>query len=821
MILRDTGVCLLLFIAGIFMPTTAFCGYLVDHSSGFPNVSYYYVNGEVDSAYAECERFRAAHEHPLAPPQSECKNFPTGANATGFATRTFCTTVKFLWGQWQCDPTVGIKHAVFVANLCATGSGYSQVANGCVPIVLDWKDSPQHCPKIGQPISPLQGSKYLSQDLGISIDNLALRIIYNTRSLQAITPSNPSEPSANFKNSIKRDSVLGAGWGINSHATIQWSTQSAAIDSGDGYLQFFSVTSSGLKPSLKTDPTSPCGQYCNEYIHRPTEGAYEAYNVSLGEERYAIRAKVFSNGRSLNYFYSTSSTPSSVAPGPNLLLRVVDTFGRTISFTYQKIGADIRLASIMGPDGGKVLLGYDSTAQLISITRPDMSVRSFLYEQEALPGFLTGVVDENGGRYASYSYDESTGNAISTMLGDGKSRFSVGYQSGPKWESSDVYDPAASVIRRTIALKPPEGVLVTYPSGRVETPISATADGVLKLGLQTQAPGAGCAASSAESGYDANGFLSWTESLRKYRTCFSYDSASKLENIRVEGLPSNTDCSGVLAPNSPLPAGARKITTERDSRSGLATRIFEPKKVTTLVYNSKRDPLGTPYSYWCAPTNATQPNHDGIGVLCIKREQVTLDVDGRAGPAALLDGAALMRVNNWTYNEYGQVLSHSDALNNATTYTYHPSNTENFARGDLATVKNALNQVTSFTKYSQSGQWLEMIDANGITTTRTFDLRQRLRTTTTAGLTTQYDYWPTGLLKTVTLPDASAVNYGYDDAHRLTSVTDNRGNKITYTLDNSGNRIGEAITDPSGRLAKTLTRVPDALNRIQQVTGRE
>jgi hypothetical protein len=47
------------------------------------------------------------------------------------------------------------------------------------------------------------------------------------------------------------------------------------------------------------------------------------------------------------------------------------------------------------------------------------------------------------------------------------------------------------------------------------------------------------------------------------------------------------------------------------------------------------------------------------------------------------------------------------------------------------------------------------------------------------------------------------------------------GNKITYTLDNSGNRIGENVTDPAGKLAKTLTRVPDALNRIQQVSGRE
>ena len=161
-------------------------------------------------------------------------------------------------------------------------------------------------------------------------------------------------------------------------------------------------------------------------------------------------------------------------------------------------------------------------------------------------------------------------------------------------------------------------------------------------------------------------------------------------------------------------------------------------------------------------------------------------------------------------------------MNNTTSSTYYSDTTADHTMGDLATVANALNQVVArYTKYNPMGQWLEMADANGIATTRTFDQRQRLKSTTTAGITTSYDYWPTGLLKSVTMPDASSVNYAYDDAHRLTSITDNLGNKVTYTLDNSGNRIGENVSDPAGRLAKTLTRVPDALNRIQQISGRE
>ena len=71
----------------------------------------------------------------------------------------------------------------------------------------------------------------------------------------------------------------------------------------------------------------------------------------------------------------------------------------------------------------------------------------------------------------------------------------------------------------------------------------------------------------------------------------------------------------------------------------------------------------------------------------------------------------------------------------------------------------------------------------------------------------------------VTLPDSSSITYTYDPAHRLTNITDSVGNSITYTLDNMGNRISEQVKDPGGTLERQTTRVYDALNRLQQVTG--
>jgi YD repeat-containing protein len=276
-----------------------------------------------------------------------------------------------------------------------------------------------------------------------------------------------------------------------------------------------------------------------------------------------------------------------------------------------------------------------------------------------------------------------------------------------------------------------------------------------------------------------------------------------------------------MSAGSSIPISAKKTSTQWHPAWDLKTKLSEPRRITTWVYNGQPDPFNGGATAWCAPANATLPDGSPIVVLCKQVEQATTDANGALGFSATVDASVPARVQQWTYTQYGQVLTAKDPLNNTTTNTYYPSTTADHTMGDLATVTNALSQTVNYTKYNPAGQWLTMVDANGTTTTRTFDLRQRLKSVTTGTLTTSYDYWPTGLLKTVTLPDASTVNYGYDDAHRLTSVTDNLGNKIVYTLDNSGNRTGETVTDPSGKLAKTLTRVPDALNRIQQISGRE
>lgn len=82
---------------------------------------------------------------------------------------------------------------------------------------------------------------------------------------------------------------------------------------------------------------------------------------------------------------------------------------------------------------------------------------------------------------------------------------------------------------------------------------------------------------------------------------------------------------------------------------------------------------------------------------------------------------------------------------------------------------------------------------------------------------TRIDYYPNGLVSSITLPDGSFTSYVYDSAHRLTAVVDSDGNAIHYTLDAAGKRIGEDVRGEDGTLRRALSRSYDAFGKVSAV----
>lgn len=580
-----------------------------------------------------------------------------------------------------------------------------------------------------------------------------------------------------------------------------------AYSEGSGSALWYTV----LRPSVTEKSFRPDGKEVLNIDGRKGDsiaafGAGLLYRSASEVEVYSDSGALLSiterSGRTQTMTYSTSSTPSQVAPGAGFLIGVADSFGRSLSFTY---GADGRLATMTDPDGGVFRYTFDGNEMLTRVEYPDGTARTYTYNETSPfasaggPYAISGIYDENGARYATYRYRDGYWNTPdSTEHGNGVEKY---------MRVPNGYNAQGDVVS------------IIDPLGTTRNYTISSVSGVVRVIGETQPAGSGSGAGSSSRVIDASGNVTGTDDFNGGRTCRSFDAITNLESVRVEGLATSQACSGVTSAGVALPAGSRKVTTTWHPDWPLPTKIAEPGRFTTKVYNGRPDPFAGNAIASCAPTTALLPDGKPIAVLCKQVEQATTDADGRLGMSASLQAGVANRVRSWTYNAQGQVLTAKDPLNRTTSYVYYAATAADYTMGDLQSVTNAKSQVTSFTKYNKHGQLLESVDPNGVLTVNTYDLRQRLLSTSAGGQTTSYAYDPAGQLVRVTQPDASYVGYEYDAAHRQKAVFDSKGNRIDYTLDNMGNRTAEVVKDPNGTLARSVARMIDALNRLQSVTG--
>lgn len=413
------------------------------------------------------------------------------------------------------------------------------------------------------------------------------------------------------------------------------------------------------------------------------------------------------------------------------LVSVVDSFGRSLSLSYD---ADGRLGSVSTPGGGTYQYGYTDDGSLADITHPDGKLRAYHYEDARFQHALTGITDERGDRFATWSYD-SAGKAISSEHADGVERVSLTYGA----------DGATTV---TDAM----GAVRTY--NFVKAPSGAT-----RIASLTQ-PCSSCGGSARSYSYDASGNLIEKTDFNGNRTAYRYNA----RNLEI----SRTDAEGT--------AEARVTLTDWHPDFRLPVKIAEPGRETL-------------YSY------------DGFG----NRLTQTL-VDTITGES---------RTTTYTYNAQ-HLLESVDGpredVSDITRYDYD-------ARGNVSRITNALGQVTEIPLHDAHGNPLRVIDPNRVETLFEYDTRQRLLSRSVAGAVTRFEYDGVGQLTKVTLPDASALQYVYDPAHRLTEIADGLGNRIRYTLDAAGNRTKEEIFDSSNTLRRTQSSVFDVLSRLQELRG--
>ncbi|MGZ4958435.1 MAG: RHS repeat-associated core domain-containing protein [Methylomonas sp.] len=467
------------------------------------------------------------------------------------------------------------------------------------------------------------------------------------------------------------------------------------------------------------------------------------------------------NGRLQSIKSRGGATHTLTYDASGLLTTVTHSNGRRLTLSYD---SGRRVISVQNPSGGLYRYGYNTAGNLETVIYPDLSQKTYLYNETAnmptgvsLPHALTGIIDENNSRFASWTYD-TKGRAISSQHAGGAEAVSVSYGTNSS--------------------------IVTDALGTARTHSLQIVQGVAKSGGQSQPPGAGCAASASNVGYDTHGNISSRTDFNGNLSCFAYDLNRNLETARLEGLAPGSICPADLAAYTPAAdSNERKIITQWHAGYRLPNQIDQAGQRLNFYY----------------------------------------DDNGNLLQKSLTD-TVTQKTRSWsyTYNQIGQVLTEDGPrtdIDDITTYSYYSDSTSDHKPGDLWKITNALGHVITFTAYDGNGRLLSLVDPNGLVIGLNYDLRGRLTQKTVDGNTTRYDYDTTGNLVKITQPTGVALGYSYDAAHRLTDITDSLGNQIHYSLDLMGNRIKEEIFDASGTVVNSHSRQFDALSRLQKDMG--
>ena len=637
-------------------------------------------------------------------------------------------------------------YAGFVYPVCNVGDKASTITSETICNISDTipdkganSGQPQLGSCIGNPVNTATGNKYAEEVDIASSGGLSFSRYYNTKGLSG-------------------GSEIGSGWSHSFHRNLFVNPETITATRPDGKSAYFRLVNS-LWAHQQTG---------GDTLTQITGGSgWQLITADDTIETYNTSGKLLSitnrDGRTQTLGYDTNGR----------LTTVTDDTGRAISFTYD---GSSRINTMTDPANGVYQYAYDSAGNLATAITPDGKTRTYHYNEPAytsnakLPNALTGITDENGVRYATYTYD-AQGRAVVTEHAGGADRYVLGYSTNGS------------------------NTIVTDPLNSQYTHYFQTIHGVAKSTGQSQPAGSGCSAASSATTYDTNGNVASRTDFNGNKTCYAYDLDRNLEITRVEGLSAGSACPGDLLSYTPaVNSSERKILTSWHASFRLPVRITESKRETSYVY-------------------------DTYGNITLFRVKDTATNAARAWNTSYsyhpsIPGVILQKTENGPRKDVTDVTTTDYYAPDATCVGGHLG-----CRGQVASIANALGHVTQITRYNAHGQPEEIIDPNGLATTLTYDVRQRLLSRTSRTEITSYQYDGVGQLKKIILPDSSFLSYTYDAAHRLTDITDNLGNRVHYTLDAMGNRTKEELFDPLNNLAQTQQREYDALGRLWKDIG--
>ena len=523
---------------------------------------------------------------------------------------------------------------------------------------------------------------------------------------------------------------------------------------------------------------------------------------------------------------STNITCNATPPSASLPCATINANGVITQLAYNSAG-DLTSSATPDSNGSEIATTtytYDGDGEQTATTSPDGNLAganagNFTTTTAYNADGQKTTVTQAGGtgatvtpRATSYGYDA---NGNQTTAQDAR-----GYTTSTTINADDqatlVSDPLLNATLtcydgagNTTETVPPVGVAAgnlnaascpsSYPSGYQSTPLAADATMYTydangnKTQMTSPAPAGQTGSETTTYIYDGDGNLTKTTAPP---TANGGSSQVTVDSYNSAGRPSSETTgfgTSVAATVSYCydPNGDQTSVVYPD---GNTSGVAQCETSYPWVVSASANPTQASYQ--------TTSSYDSAGELVSTTAPAT---------AAAPSGATTTS----TYDPVGNTLTRTDPNGITTTWTYTPLN----ATASASYSGSSAHSVTY--AYDAHGSKTSMSDATG-TSSYLYDPFGELTSTTNgAGQTTGYGYDADGNTTTLTYPLPAAatwattntVNYGYDHADQLNSVTDFNGNQITIgnTADGLPNSAALGSTGDTITTAYDSTDMPSVI----------
>ncbi|MCI0389182.1 MAG: DUF6531 domain-containing protein, partial [Acidobacteria bacterium] len=285
--------------------------------------------------------------------------------------------------------------------------------------------------------------------------------------------------------------------------------------------------------------------------------------------------------------------------------------------------------------------------------------------------------------------------------------------------------------------------------------------------------------------YDANGYINKVTDALGNENSFEYDAVGRLEKT-TDGEGRSTSNSydnndRIISVTDPAGVVTRFEYDENDNRTAI---INAQNKRWSFVYDAKNRLTGS-----TDPLNQTtqyrfNTDDEMVAMISPSGRTTSYEYDGRGQRTKMID--PLKGEIRFTYDSQKNLTTLTDERGNTTTFTYDELYRRIAQRDPLGLVMTS--------SYDAVGNLIEKVDRLNRLTKVDYDALNRPVTVTYVDAFVGYSFDEAGRLTSISDTQSTGIAWTYDDANRMLSESTLQG-RVSYTYNKANQRISMTAAD--------------------------